>query len=150
MRRRSFIVLLGTLMTLWPFAATAEPPQRVRRIGVLLTEAPPNSDAWMFAYVVLDAFQQRLQELGWIVGRNAEIDIRWAPADSLVVYAAELVKLSPDVLVGTDTPTTKALQGATHTIPIVFVTVSDPVGSGLISNLARPEGNMTGFTFNGW
>ena len=146
MRRRSFIVLLGTLMTLWPFAATAEQPQRVRRIGVLLTEAPPNSDAWMFAYVVLDAFQQRLQELGWIAGRNAEIDVRWAPADSYPVSSAELVSLSPDVLVAVNTPTIKALQGVTRTIPIVFVTVSDPVGSGLISNLSRPEGNITGFT----
>jgi putative tryptophan/tyrosine transport system substrate-binding protein len=146
MRRRSFIVLLGMLMPLWPFAATAERPQRVRRIGVLMTDAPPNNEIWVFARAVLDAFQQRLQELGWIAGRNAEIDVRWAPADRLRVYAAELVRLSPDVLVGTDTPTTKALRDATQTIPIVFVAISDPIGTGLISNLARPEGNLTGFT----
>jgi putative ABC transport system substrate-binding protein len=146
MRRRSFIVLLGTLMTLWPFAATAERPQHVRRIGVLMTYSAPNSEARVFAQAFLDAFQQRLQELGWIAGRNAEIDVRWAPADSYPVSSAELVSLSPDVLVAVNTPTIKALQGVTRTIPIVFVTVSDPVGSGLISNLSRPEGNITGFT----
>jgi putative tryptophan/tyrosine transport system substrate-binding protein len=144
MRRRSVIVLLGTLTTSWPFAATAERPQRVRRIGVLTALA--NSEARVFAQAFLDAFQQRLQELGWIAGRNAEIDVRWAPDDGLRTYSAELVRLSPDVLVSADTPVTKALQDATHSIPIVFVTVSDPVGTGLISNLARPEGNMTGFT----
>ena len=105
-----------------------------------------NSEARVFAQGFLDAFQQRLQELGWIAGRNAEIDVRWAPADSIRVYAAELVSLSPDVLVATDTPITKALRDATQTVPIVFVTISDPVGTGLVSNLARPEGNMTGFT----
>ena len=146
MRRRSFIVLLGTPMTLWPFAATAERPQRVWRIGVLMTYSAPNSEARVFAQTFLDAFQQRLQELAWIAGRNAEIDVRWAPADSLRGYSAELVRLSPDVLVGTDTPNTKALRDATQTIPIVFVTLSDPVGTGLISNLAGPEGNLTGFT----
>jgi len=146
MRRRSFIVLLGTLMPLWAFAATAERPQRVRRIGVLMRDSAPDSDVWVFRHAFLDAFQQRLQELGWIVGRNAEIDVRWASTDSLRVYSAELVGLSPDVLVGTDTPITKALQSATHNIPIVFVTLSDPVGTGLISNLSRPEGNLTGFT----
>jgi putative ABC transport system substrate-binding protein len=100
----------------------------------------------VFAQTFLDAFQQRLQELGWIAGRNAEIDVRWAPDDSIRVSSAELVSLSPDVVVATNTPTTKALQSATHTIPIVFVTISDPVGTGLVSNLSRPEGNMTGFT----
>src|SRR5215472_13532727 len=123
MRRRSFIVLLGTLMPLWPFAATAERPQRVRRIGVLMTYSAWNSEARVFAQTFLDAFQQRLQELGWIAGRNAEIDVRWAPADSLRGHAAELVRLSPDVLVGTDTPNTKALRDETQTIPIVFVTL---------------------------
>src|SRR5262249_16361209 len=145
MRRRSFIVLLGTLMTLGPFAATAERTQRLRRIGVLMTHSN-NSEDRALTQGFLDAIQQRLQELGWIAGRNAEIDIRWAPAESYRMYAAELISLCPDVLVGTDTPTTKALRDATQTIPIVFVTISDPVGTGLISNLARPEGNMTGFT----
>jgi putative tryptophan/tyrosine transport system substrate-binding protein len=144
MRRRRFIALLGTLMTLLPFAVTAERQQRVRRIGVLMPL--PNSEARVFMQGNLDAFQQRLQELGWIAGRNAEIDVRWAPADSIRVYAAELVSLSPDVLLATDTPIAKALRDATQTVPIVFVTISDPVGTGLVSNLARPEGNMTGFT----
>jgi putative tryptophan/tyrosine transport system substrate-binding protein len=89
---------------------------------------------------------QRLQELGWIAERDATIDVRWAPAESYRVYTAELVSLSPDVLIGTDTPTTKALRDATQTIPIVFVTISDPVGTGLLVNLARPEGNLTGLT----
>jgi putative tryptophan/tyrosine transport system substrate-binding protein len=146
MRRRSFIVLLGTLMPLWPFAATAERPQRVRRIGVMMRDSPPDSDVWVFAHAFLDAFQQGLQALGWIAGRNPEIDVRWASTDSLRAYSAELVGLSPDVLVATYTPIAKALQVATHTIPIVFVTLSDPVGTGLISNLSRPEGNLTGFT----
>ena len=144
MRRRRFIALLGTLMTLLPFAVTAERQQRVRRIGVLMTLR--SSEARAFAQASLDAFQQRLQELGWIAGRNAEIDVRWAPLDSIRVYAAELVSLSPDVLLATNTPITKALRDATQTVPIVFVTISDPVGTGLVSNLARPEGNMTGFT----
>jgi putative tryptophan/tyrosine transport system substrate-binding protein len=143
MRRRSLIVLLGTLMTLWPFAATAERPRRVWRIGVLFPL--PNAETRVFSQAFLDAFQRRLQELGWIAGRNTEIDVRWAPADSIQVYSAELVSLSPDVLVATNTPTTKALQSAIHTIPIVFVTISDPVGTGLVSNLSRPEGNITGF-----
>jgi putative tryptophan/tyrosine transport system substrate-binding protein len=145
MRRRSFIVLFGAVMPLWPFAATAERPQRVRRIGVLMTQSN-NSEERAVAQGFLDAIQQRLQELGWIAGRNAEIDIRWAPAESYRMYAAALVSLSPDVLVATNTPTTKALRDATQTIPIVFGTISDPVGTGLISNLARPEGNLTGFT----
>jgi putative tryptophan/tyrosine transport system substrate-binding protein len=144
MRRRRFIALLGTLMTLLPFAVTAERQQRVRRIGVLMTLR--SSEARVFAQASLDAFQQRLQELGWIAGRNAEIDVRWAPLDSIRVYAAELASLSPDVLLATNTPITKALRDATQTVPIVFVTISDPVGTGLVSNLARPEGNMTGFT----
>ena len=130
MRRRRFIALLGTLMTLLPFAVTAERQQRVRRIGVLLRL--PNSEVRVFVQGFLDAFQQRLQELGWIAGRNAEIDVRWAPADTIRVYAAELVSLSPDVLVATDTPITKALRDATQTVPIVFVTISDPVGTGLV------------------
>ena len=145
MRRRSFIVLLGTLMTLGPFAATAERTQRVRRIGVLMTHSN-NSEERALTQGFLDAIQQKLQELGWIAGRNAEIDIRWAPAESYRMYAAELISLCPDVLIGTNTPTTKALRDATQTIPIVFGTISDPVGTGLISNLARPEGNLTGFT----
>jgi putative ABC transport system substrate-binding protein len=122
----------------------AERQQRVRRIGVLLRL--PSSEARVFIQGFLDAFQQRLQELGWIAGRNAEIDVRWAPADTIRVRAAELVSLSPDVSVATDTPIARALRDATPTVPIVAFPISDPVGSGLVSNLARPEGNMTGFT----
>jgi putative ABC transport system substrate-binding protein len=132
-------------MTSWPFAATAERPQRVRRIGVLMTYSDVG-EVWAFRNIILDAFRHKLQELEWIAGRNLEIDIRWATVETYPVNAAELVSLSPDVLVGTNTPTTKALRDATQTIPIVFVTISDPVSTGLVSNLSRPGGNLTGFT----
>jgi putative tryptophan/tyrosine transport system substrate-binding protein len=141
--RREFLSLLGGSALAWPLAARAQQPERVRRIGVLvnLTADDPESQAR------IAAFRQGLQELGWIDGRNVRIDTRWtaADADRFRTYAAELVALAPDVILVATTPGVTAVQQATRTVPIVFVTVIDPVGGGFVSNLARPGGNTTGF-----
>ncbi len=128
---------------MWPIAAHAQQPEKIRRIGVLssLAETDPEAQAWD------DAFRKRLIELQWIDGRNVHIDYRWGAGDvdRMRQFAQELVRLNPDVLVGISTPATAALQAATRTIPIVFAWVSDPVGSGFVSSLANPGGNITGF-----
>jgi putative ABC transport system substrate-binding protein len=142
-RRREFITLLGGAAAAWPLAARAQQGERMRRIGVLvnLTADDPESQAR------IAAFRQGLQELGWTDGRNVRIDTRWtaADADRFRTYAAELVALAPDVILVATTPGVTAVQQATRTVPIVFVTVVDPVGGGFVSNLARPGGNTTGF-----
>jgi putative tryptophan/tyrosine transport system substrate-binding protein len=124
----------------WPRAQQSE---RTRRIGVLssLAETDVEAQAWDAA------FRKRLVELGWIEGRNVRIDYRWAAGsvDRMRLFARELVQLNPDALVSISTPATAALQAETRTIPIVFAWVSDPVGSGFVSSLAHPGGNITGF-----
>ena len=113
----------------------------MRRIGVLtpFTEGDQEAKAWLIA------FQDGLQQLGWAQGRNISIDYRWAE-DRLQINATELVKMAPDVLFAATTPAAEALRQQTHSLPIVFVQVSDPVKLGVVANLARPGGNITGFT----
>ncbi len=145
MRRREFITLLGSAAS-WPLVARAQPPHRVRRIGVLMSyaESDPDAQAWYAS------FRGKLQTLGWTEGHNAQIDARWArPEDSELMrrFAKELVALQPDLLLSSTTPTTGALLQQTRTIPIVFAIVADPIGSGFVANYARPGGNVTGFIF---
>ena len=135
MRRREFITLLGGAAVAWPLAARAQQPDRVRRIGVLMGYA--ESDLEGQAYVA--AFREGLQKLGWTEGRNIRIDTRWAaPADaeSMQRFAKELVALQPDLILSHTTPTTAALLQQTRTIPIIFATVADPVGSGFVASFA--------------
>src|SRR5437667_1644173 len=145
-KRRDFITLLGGAATsaAWPLAARAQQPVQIRRVGVLVgyAENDPETQAR------LSAFRQALEQLGWKEGRSIRLDYRFAPAspDEAQRFAKELVALRPDVLVGNSTPATAALLRETRTIPIVFVGVSDPVGSGLVASIARPGGNTTGFT----
>jgi putative ABC transport system substrate-binding protein len=141
MRRREFIALLGGMATAWPLAARAQ-SERVRRIGALMGQAEDDPDRG----VRVAAFAQGLQQLGWTIGSNVRIDYRWATSDvERSRYAAELVALKPDVLFATSGATVGALQQTTRTVPIVFVTVIDPVGGGWVASLAHPGGNATGF-----
>ena len=144
MRRREFIGLLGGAAAVsWPLAAHAQQPERMRRIGILagLAESDPE------AKVRVTAFVQGLAGAGWTEGRNIRIDIRWAGglADNLRRFAAELVRLTPDVLLATGGTTIGPLLEATQTVPIVFAQVPDPLGAGIIDSLSRPGGNATGF-----
>ena len=144
MRRREFITLLGSVAAAWPLAVSAQQPGDLRRIGVLM--GYPESDSE--AQTKIAAFRDGLQKLGWTEGRNTRIDTRWAtPADaeSMERFAKELVALQPDLILSSITPTTAALLQQTRTIPIVFATVADPVGSGFVASFPRPGGNVTGF-----
>jgi putative ABC transport system substrate-binding protein len=143
LKRREFVTLLGGAAA-WPLGARAQQPERMRRIGVLMSLAADDSES----QARHAAFLQGLQEFGWTVGRNAEIDYRYAAgdADRIRKYAAELVALAPDVILATGSPVTAALLQATRTVPIVFAQVPDPVANGFVANLAHPGGNATGFT----
>jgi putative ABC transport system substrate-binding protein len=142
LRRREFITLLGGTAAAWPLAARAQQPQRMRRIGALMGVAANDPDA----PPRVAAFAQGLQELGWTVGRNVQIDYRWATGDAdRMRYAAELVALAPDVILANSGVNTGVLLQTTRTVPIVFVSAIDPVGAGLVASLARPGGNATGF-----
>src|SRR5262245_15872137 len=142
-RRREFIMLLGGAAAAWPLAARAQQSGRMRRIGVLMNYASDDAEG----QVRLAAFHQGLQQLGWTVGGNVQIDYRWGAGDPERIrkLAAELVALAPDVILSAGSPSVAALQQATRTVPIVFVTVVDPVSSGFVDSLARPGGNITGF-----
>jgi putative ABC transport system substrate-binding protein len=142
MRRREFITLLCSA-AVWPLAARAQQPERMRRIGVILPAAA--NDAEFQTWV--GAFLQALAQLGWTIGRNVRIDIRWATANHAEIrkQAAELVALAPDVILASGTSTVGPLLQATRTVPIVFPIVVDPVGAGFVESLARPGGNATGF-----
>jgi len=144
MRRRKFIAFLGGTVIAWPLAAGAQQGERVRRIGVLL---PAAADDPVFQ-ARLAAFQQALRELGWIIGSNVKLEIRWATPDAAKVrqQAAELVALAPDVILATGGSSMAPLQQTTRKLPIVFVQVPDPVAAGFVDSLARPGGNATGFT----
>src|SRR5947207_2310116 len=144
LRRRQFITLLGGAAAAWPFAAGAQQPERMRRVGALINLAADDPEA----LGRITGFVQGLQQLGWTDGRNVRIDARWAAgsADNFRKYAAELVALAPDAILATSTQAVLALQQATHTVPIVFVQVIDPVAAGMVASLARPGGNTTGFT----
>ena len=151
MRRREFIALLGGAAAMWPLAASAQQADQVRRIGVLSNIGESDLEAQS----MVTALHEELRKLGWIDGRNLRVDHRWAAGnpERATAFAKELVALKPEVIVGHTTPSVVALRKQTDTIPIVFVQISDPIGSGFITNLARPDGNLTGFTnfevFNG-
>jgi ABC-type uncharacterized transport system substrate-binding protein len=142
MRRRKFITLLGTAAA-WPLVSRAQQRDRMRLIGVLM--GFPESDR--NAQSCLAALRGALAKLGWTEGNNLRIEVRWTTGDTdrIRTLAKELVDLRPDVILGQTTPVTDALIRGTQTIPIVFVTVSDPIASGFATSLARPGGNVTGF-----
>jgi putative ABC transport system substrate-binding protein len=142
MRRRAFITLLGGAAA-WPLTARAQQPQRMRRIGVLMNLAADDPEG----QARIAAFHQGLQEWGWTLGRNARIDVRWSAVDaeSSRRYAAEVVGLAPDVILASASAAMGALQQTTRTVPIVFVSIIDPVGAGFVEGLPRPGGNATGF-----
>jgi ABC-type uncharacterized transport system substrate-binding protein len=141
--RRKFLATVGGAAA-WPLAARAQQPERVRRIGVLMNLASDDAEG----QARLAAFHQALQQLGWSDGRNVRVDYRWAAGDAarFHTYAEELLALGPDVILASATPSVQALQQATRTVPIVFAIVADPVGAGFVDSLARPGGNVTGFT----
>jgi putative tryptophan/tyrosine transport system substrate-binding protein len=142
MRRRQFIAGLGSAAA-WPVVARAQQGERIRRIGVLMAfeENDPQGKSY------LSAFMQGLGELGWTDARNVRVEIRWAAdnLDRLRMFAKELIELQPDVLYTSSTPATSALHRETRTIPIVFASVSDPIGAGFVTSLPHPGGNITGF-----
>jgi putative tryptophan/tyrosine transport system substrate-binding protein len=144
LRRREFITLLGGTAGAWSFAARAQQPGGIRQIGVLM--AYPEKDAEAQSWVV--AFREGLQQLGWTEGHNILIATRWMTAnvESLQRLSKELVASQPELILSSSTPSTAALLQQTRTIPIIFAIVSDPIGSGFVSSLARPGGNVTGFT----
>ena len=143
MSRRAFISLLGGAAAAWPLAARAEQPERMRRVGVLMSTADDHEGQARLA-----AFVQGLQTLGWTNGRNLRIEVRWAESDSVLIrkYAAELVALAPDVLLASGGTVVGGLLQATRTVPVVFTSTLDPVGAGYVASLSRPGGNATGFT----
>jgi putative ABC transport system substrate-binding protein len=145
MDRRAFMAVVSGSMLATSLAVEGQQAGRLRRIGMLMGYAETDPDA----QANVEAFREGLQKLGWVDGRNIRIDIRWPiPADleSMQRLARELVALEPEVLLSHITPTTAALLKHTHTIPIVFATVSDPVGSGFVASFQHPGGNVTGFT----
>jgi putative tryptophan/tyrosine transport system substrate-binding protein len=144
MRRRDFITLLGGTAATWPLAARAQQIQQMRRIAVLMVMGADDPEG----QARVAAFVQGLQQLGWIVGQNLQIDYRWAGvnAEELRKYAAELVALKPDVILAHSSSGVAQLLQATRTVPTVFTNVADPVGAGYVDSLARPGGNATGFT----
>jgi len=135
--------LLGGAATTWPLGARAQQGEPLRRIGVLMSTAADDPEG----QARIAAFQQGLQQFNWTIGRNVRIDSRWPAGDSerFHSYAAELVALSPDVILATGSAAAEPLLRATRTIPVVFVVVPDPVGAGFVNSLARPGGNATGF-----
>jgi len=141
--RRELIALLGSAGVMWPLAARAQQSARMRRIGVLLPAAADDSDfqTWV------GSFQQSLAQSGWIIGRNVRIDTRWGGgrADDIRKLAAELIALAPDVILAHGASTVRPLLQATHSVPIVFPIIGDPVGAGFVDSLAHPGGNATGF-----
>ena len=143
MKRREFIMLLGGSAA-WPLPAHAQQAGDIVRIGVLMNVAADDP----LSTLRVSAFAQAMQEHGWTVGRNLRIDYRWGQNDDerILKYAGDLVALAPDVILANATPSTAALQRATRSIPVVFVNLVDPVGAGFVDSLARPAGNITGFT----
>jgi putative ABC transport system substrate-binding protein len=143
MQRREFVTLLGGAVAAWPFAIRAQQPERMRRIGILL---PATADDAKFQNWVT-SFLQVLQQSGWTIGGNLQIDTRWATANAAAIrkQAAELVALAPDVILAHGSMSVGPSLEATHTVPIVFPVAADPVGAGFVNTLARPGGNATGF-----
>jgi putative ABC transport system substrate-binding protein len=143
MRRREFIAIAGGAAA-WPLMARAQQPERIRRVGILSNAGESDPEAQS----MVAALHQALRELGWVDGRNIRVDHRWAAGNSTRIadLAKQLVALQPEVLVAHTSVPVIALRKETTTIPIVFVQVADPIGSGFITNLARPGGNITGFS----
>src|SRR6516162_3643891 len=144
MKRREFITLLGGSAVAWPPTACAQQAERMRRIGVLMGQGkddPGNASR-------IAAFEQTLGKLGWSYGRTVVAEFRWGAGnlDLMQSYARELIGLRPDVVVAESTPAASAFRRENRTVPIVFMQVGNPVGSGFVASLAHPEGNMTGFT----
>src|SRR3954468_14108682 len=139
--RPPFITLLGGTAAAWPVVARGQ-QGAIRRIGVLMGFAESDHGAQSG----VAGFREELRKLGWMEGRNIEIDTRWATAESMQAFAKDLVALQPDFILTSSTPATAAMVQQTRTIPIIFVMVSDPVGSGFVASLPRPGGNATGFT----
>jgi putative tryptophan/tyrosine transport system substrate-binding protein len=142
-RRREFMILVGAAAAAWPRAAHAQQPDRVRRVGVLMGIADDFEGQARMA-----VFRQALQALGWTEGRNVQFIYRWSGGDVARArqFAKELLDLRSDVILTNSTPVTVAVRDTTRTAPAVFVQVSDPVGAGVVQSLARPRGNLTGFT----
>jgi putative ABC transport system substrate-binding protein len=142
MRRREFILALGSAAAAWPLAARAQQTGGMQRIGVLLASAEDESDI----QARLAGFRQAIEKLGWSEGRNVRIDTRFAAgrADQYETLAKELVALQPDVILAHSPPITAAVKRESGAIPIVFVSVSDPIDWGFVASLARPGGNLTG------
>jgi putative ABC transport system substrate-binding protein len=142
MRRRTFIALGSAFLAL-PFPAPAQQQRSPRRIAIMMAASEDDPEG----QVRIVGFRQKLQELGWTEGRNLQIDYRWAAGpDRSTTYAAELLRLAPEVIVANGTPALTAVSQATRTVPVVFVVVVDPIGAGFVRNLARPGGNITGFS----
>src|SRR5262245_29524213 len=144
LRRRQFITLLSSAAVAWPIVPRAQQRERVRRVGVLMAMTADDPEA----QIRLAAFAQGLQQLGWTVSQNIRIDYRWGAnnAEIMRTNAAELVALGPDIILAHSSTAVAPLLQATRTIPIVFTTVADPVGAGYVDSLARPGGNVTGFS----
>jgi putative tryptophan/tyrosine transport system substrate-binding protein len=143
MKRREFIALVGGAASVWPLAARAQQANRTRRVGVLM--AFPEGD--IEGNARLGAFRLGLKANGWIEGQNLALDVRWtgAAADSMQTAAKELVAANPEVLLAVTSNALRVLKQLTSSIPIIFIQVSDPLGGGLVTSLARPTGNVTGF-----
>jgi putative tryptophan/tyrosine transport system substrate-binding protein len=143
-RRREFITLLGGAVAAWPGAGRAQRRELVRRIGVIMSFAASDPDAQLR----VSAFDKGMRDLGWLEGRNLQTAYRWAgdDGDDLRNHAKELVRMAPDVILVNSTPASVALHEQGSSVPAVFVQVTDPVGAGLVANLGRPGGNLTGFT----
>ena len=144
MKRRDFIAALGGAIVTWPLAARAQQDSAPRRLGVLMPFSPDDQEVKK----ELAAFTRQMQSLGWTEGGNLRVDYRWSGGDSqkTQAYAKELVDARPDIIFVRSTPATAALLKNTRSIPIVFAVVSDPVGEGFVASVARPGGNVTGFT----
>jgi putative ABC transport system substrate-binding protein len=144
-KRREFITLIGGVAAAWPLATRAQQGERMRRIGVLMAMAAQDDPIQL---ALVTAFRQGLEKLGWIEGQDIRIDTRWAAGDPDRIrrYAAELVALRPDAIVANTSLGVTAMLQETRSLPIVFLQMNDPVGSGLVASLAHPGGNVTGFT----
>jgi putative tryptophan/tyrosine transport system substrate-binding protein len=142
--RRKVILTVFGAAAVWPLAARAQQPERLRRVGMLLAFREDDS----LTQAIVTAFAQALGRFGWVEGKNIRIDYRFAAGNPALfkTFAAELVGLSPDAILASNTPAVAAMRPLTDTIPIIFATVSDPVGQGFVQSLARPGGNITGFS----
>jgi len=145
MRRRDFLKTIAGSTIAWPLAAGAQQGERVRRIGVLMSTVADDPDA----QASIGAFHQGLQETGWVVGRNVKIDVHWNGGNVARLHqdAVDLVAQKPDLILAGPGPTASTLQQVTRTVPVVFAQAVDPVGARIVNSLARPGGNLTGFTW---